>query len=104
MDEALEAKIVEIDARAKSNTYRLNELAPVVKEIKTMSEAIVEMTVEMKHVNQSVGELKNKVDAIEQEPAKKWKDSTKALFNAILGALGAAIAGGAIYVIQIAIR
>lgn len=64
-----------------------------------MSETLVEMTVEMKHTNKNVEDIKNKVECIEQEPARKWKDSTKALFNAFLGAIGTAVAGGMIYLL-----
>ena len=39
------------------------------------------------------------IDALKAEPAKRWKDSTKALFTAALGAIGAAMAGGVIYLI-----
>ena len=97
MDLEHEKRLAEVEQRAKSNTHRLDELEPIVGEIHKMSETLVEMTVEMKHTNKNVEDIKNKVECIEQEPARKWKDSTKALFNAFLGAIGTAVAGGMIY-------
>lgn len=99
MDLVHEKRLTEVEQRAKSNTHRLNELEPIVKEIHNMSETLVEMTAEMKHTNRNVEEIKEKVEVMEQEPADRWRDSTRALFNAFLGAIGTAVAGGLIYIL-----
>lgn len=67
-----------------------------------MSETLVEMTTEMKYTNRNVEEIKEKVEVMEQEPADRWKASTRALFNAFLGAIGTAVAGGLIYLLTMA--
>ena len=94
-----EKRLTETEQRSKSNSHRLDRLEPIVEEIHNMSETLVEMTVEMRHTNQNVKDIKEKVDVLEQEPAKKWKDSTKAIFNAFLGAMGTALAGGVLYLL-----
>lgn len=99
MDLEHEKRLTEVEQRAKSNTHRLNDLEPIVKEIHNMSETLVEMTAEMKHTNRNVEEIKEKVEVMEREPADRWRDSTRALFNAFLGAIGTAVAGGLIYVL-----
>ena len=99
MDLEHERRLTEVEARSKSNTKRLDEMQPLVEEIHKMSEALVEMTAEQRHTNITVGEIKEKVETLEKEPAKRWKESTKALFNAFLGAIGTAIAGGLIYLL-----
>ncbi len=99
MDLAHEKRLTEVEQRAKSNTHRLDDLEPIVKEIHNMSETLVEMTAEMKHTNRNVEEIKEKVEVMEQEPADRWKNSTRALFNAFLGAIGTAVAGGLIYIL-----
>ena len=96
-----EKRLTETEQRSKSNSHRLDKLEPIVEEIHNMSETLVEMTVEMRHTNQNVKDIKEKVDVLEQEPAKKWKDSTKAIFNAFLGAMGSALAGGVLYLLTI---
>lgn len=103
MDMEHEKRLTEVEQRAKSNTHRLDKLEPIVEEIHNMSETLVEMTAEMKHTNRNVEEIKDKVDVLEQEPAKKWKDSTRALLNAFLGAIGAAVAGGLIYLLTMTV-
>ncbi len=64
-----------------------------------MSETLVEMTAEMKHTNRNVEEIKEKVEVMEREPADRWRDSARALFNTVFGAIGTAVAGGLIYVL-----
>lgn len=101
MDLEHENRLTKVEERSKSNTHRLDKLEPIVEEIHTMSETLVEMALEMKHTNRNVEEIKDKVDCMEQEPAKKWKDSQKAFFNAFLGAVGTAVAGGVIYLLTL---
>lgn len=107
MDLEHEKRLTSVEERAKSNGHRLDRLEPVVKEIHVMSETLVNISTEMKHINRNVeetnkkvDETNKKVDEIEREPAKRWKDSTKAIFNAFLGAIGAAAAGGIIYLLS----
>lgn len=99
MDLEHEKRLTEVEQRTKSNTHRLDKLEPIVDEIHSMSETLVEMTNEMKHTNRNVEDIKEKVEVMEQEPANRWKDSTRAIFNAFLGAIGTAVAGGLIYVL-----
>ena len=99
MDLEHEKRLTEVEQRAKSNTHRLDDLEPIVKEIHNMSETLVEMNAEMKHTNRNVEEIKEKVEVMEQEPADRWRNSTRALFNAFLGAIGTAVAGGLIYIL-----
>lgn len=99
MDLEHENRLTRVEERSKSNTHRIDKLEPIVEEIHTMSETLVEMALEMKHTNKNVEDIKDKVECMEQEPAKRWRDSTKALFNAFLGALGTAVAGGLIYLL-----
>lgn len=99
MDLEHEKRLTSVEERAKSNSHRLDKLEPIIEEIHNMSAALVEMTAELKHTNQSVEEIKDKVEDIEKEPARRWKDSTKALFNTFLGAIGTAVAGGVVYLL-----
>lgn len=100
MDLEHEKRLTAVEERAKSNTHRIDRLEPIIREIHTMSETMVRLVAEIEHTNENVSEIKNKVDSLEQEPAKRWKDSTKALFNAFLGAIGTAAAGAIIFLLS----
>lgn len=94
-----ERRLTEVEQRTKSNTHRLDKLEPIVEEIHSMSETLVEMTNELKHTNRNVEEIKEKVEMMEREPANNWKDSKNAIISAFLGAVGTALAGGLIYLL-----
>lgn len=90
----LEHRLTDIENRSKSNTHRLDKLEPVVEEIHTMSNTMVELVQEVKHTNEAVGRVDNKVDRMgarvdemEKAPAKEWSNAKRTIFNTILGAV-----------------
>ena len=104
MDLEHEQRLTQVEARSKSNTHRLDKLEPIVEEIHNMSATMVEMTVEMKHTNRNLEEIKDKVETIENEPVKSIRASKTALVSAFLGAIGTAAAGGLIYLLAMSIK
>lgn len=100
MDLEHEKRLTAVEERAKSNTHRIDRLEPIIREIHTMSETMVRLVAEIEHTNENVSEIKNKVESLEEEPAKRWRDSTKAVFNAFLGAIGTAAAGAIIFLLS----
>lgn len=90
-------RVARVEERGKSNSHRLDKLEPIVEEIHTMSKTMVQLTSDTKQTRETVAEIKDHVEEMEREPAKRWQDSTKALFNAALGAIGTAIGGAIIF-------
>lgn len=97
----IEHRLTEVEARAKSNTHRLDKLEPIVEEIHTMSNTMVQLVQEVKHTNETVNNLDAKVDRMdsrvdemERAPAKEWGDTKRTVLNTVLGAIvGFLIAG-----------
>lgn len=97
----VEHRITEVEQRTKSNTHRLDKLEPIVDEIHTMSNTMVQLVQEVKHTNEAVGNLDAKVermdgrvDEMEKAPAKKWNNAKQTVLNTVLGAvIGFLIAG-----------
>ena len=104
MDEKLkldhEKRLAAVEARAKSNTRRIDNMEKVTEAVHNMSETLLVMTNEMKHTNENVKEIKEKVEAIESEPTIRMREGRKAFFNAFLGAIGAAAAAAFFYAIS----
>lgn len=92
-------RLTKVEERAKSNTHQIEELKPIVNEIHTMSNTLVQLVGEVHHTSENVMDLKDKVETLEQEPATKWKNSTKVVVNAVLGAIGGAIGAGILYLL-----
>ena len=101
MDNEHEERLTRVEERSKSNTKRLDNLEPLIKEMHDMNKNVVQMTVEMKYTNESITEIKTKVDKLEKEPADKWKYSTQRIWDSLLGSIGALLAGGIIYLLTI---
>lgn len=94
-------RLVATEERAKSNTHQIEEIKPVVQGIYRLNESMVEMVGEMKHTNENVceikddmGKLSDKVEAIEKEPATKWKDAVKLVATGLISAAVGAVAHG----------
>ena len=85
--------LTETEARSKSNTKRINELAKSYEAINKMATAMEVMANEQKHQTQDIKGLKSDVDglgqrfdALEAEPGKRWKKVADYILTALLGA------------------
>lgn len=107
MDEVdIEHRITEVEQRAKSNSHRIDKLEPIVSEIHTMSNTMVQLVQEVKHTNDTVNSLDEKVDrmdsrvdAMERAPADDAKKYKTTAITAIIGTVAGAIATGLIVLI-----
>ena len=97
----IEHRLTDVENRAKSNTHRLDKLEPIVEEIHTMSNTMVQLVQEVKHTNETVNNLDAKVDRMdsrvddmERAPAKEWSNTKRTVFNTILGAIVGFFASG----------
>ena len=93
-------RLTKVEERSKSNTHQIGELKPVVNEIHTMSKTMVELIGEVRHTNENVSELKEKVETLEQEPVKQWSSMKRTFFTAITSSIGTAVAAGILYLIS----
>lgn len=102
----IEHRITEVEQRAKSNTHRINKLEPIVEEIHTMSKTMVELVGEVKHTNENVCALDEKidrmdsrVDEMERAPAEDAKKYKSTAITAIISTVAGALASGLIFLI-----
>ena len=98
----IEHRLTDVESRSKSNTHRLDKLEPIVDEIHTMSNTMVQLVQEVKHTNETVNNLDAKVDRMDSrvddmerapaEDAKKYKSTAiTAIISTIAGAFATAI-------------
>lgn len=79
--------------------HRMKDQEEQTKTMQDLVMSVKELALNMKTMMEEQKDQGERLEKLEQEPARKWKDSTKALFNAFLGAIGAAVAGGLIYLL-----
>ncbi len=99
-----EHRLTEIEQRSRSNTHRLDKLEPIVNEIHTMSNTMVQLVQEVKHTNEAVNKLDEKVDRmdsrvdeVEKAPAKKWNKVKDTIITSVIGAIVGFLLGGLIW-------
>ena len=102
----IEHRLTDVENRAKSNTHRLDKLEPIVDEIHTMSNTMVQLVQEVKHTNETVNNLDAKVDRMdsrvddmEKAPAKDAKTYRTTAITAIISTIAGAFATGIIVMI-----
>ena len=102
----IEHRLTDVENRAKSNTHRLDKLEPIVDEIHTMSNTMVQLVQEVKHTNETVNNLDAKVDRMdsrvddmEKAPAKDVKTYKTTAITAIISTIAGAFATGIIVLI-----
>ena len=102
----IEHRLTDVESRAKSNTHRLDKLEPIVDEIHTMSNTMVQLVQEVKHTNETVNNLDAKVDRMdsrvddmEKAPAEDAKKYRTTAITAIISTVAGALATGIIMLI-----
>ena len=94
-------RLTKAEERSKSNTHRLDKLEPVINEIHTMSKTLVQLVEEMKHTNEAVASLDEKVermdsrvDTMERAPADDMRAYRRTAVTSIVSAVAGSIATG----------
>lgn len=94
-------RLTKTEERSKSNTHRLDKLEPIVNEIHTMSNTMVQLVEEVKHTNETVSSLDekveridNRVDLMERSPAEEIKTYKRTAAAAIISTIAGAFAAG----------
>lgn len=108
-EQEMAVKLAEVDARSKSNTHRLNDVEEKVDTLQRLTTAVEVMATEQRHQTETMGEIKNdvnalgkKVDAIEKKPGKRWDGMVDKLLYGLMGAVATALAGGLFYLLAVA--
>ncbi len=94
-------RLTKAEERTKSNTHRLDKLEPIVNEIHTMSNTMVQLVEEVKHTNETVSSLDEKVermdsrvDIMERSPADDMRAYRRTAVTAIISTIAGALAAG----------
>ena len=106
MENALnvEHRLTEVEQRSKSNSHRIDNLEPIVNEIHTMSNTMVQLVQEVKHTNEAVSTIDKKVDRMdsrvdemEKAPAKQASAIKEKVIGAVIGAIIAFLVAGLLW-------
>ena len=87
MDDGIQAKIAEIEARSKSNTHRINDLEEDNRALHTLATSVEVLATKQETIEANISEIKDDVKSLKAVPGSKWEALVKAVVTAIVGAL-----------------
>lgn len=87
MDNEIQAKIAEIEARSKSNTHRIDDLEADNKALHQLATSVEVLATKQEAIEANVSEIKDDVKSLKAIPGGKWEALVKAVLTAIVGAL-----------------
>ena len=84
-----------VDAENQMQNKRIDKLEETVKEIQRLTVAVERMAVSMEAMTKEIASQGQRLDAIEKEPADKWKNAVWVVVSALIAAaVGALVRGG----------
>lgn len=107
--EEMAVKLVEVDARSKSNTHRLDKMEEEFEALNKLATAMEVMANEQKHIAETIttmednlDTLKREVKTIEEKPAKRWDGMVDKVLYGLVGAIVTAMGAGLVYLLTLA--
>lgn len=93
MDDGIQAKLAEIEARSKSNTHRINDLEEDNRALHALATSVEVLATKQDTIESTVQEIKTDVKELKAVPGSKWEALVKAVLTAIVaGLVGFALA------------
>ena len=87
MDDGIQAKIAEIDARSKSNTHRIDDLEADNKALHQLATSVEVRATKQEAIEANVSEIKDDVKSLKAIPGGKWEALVKTILTALAGGL-----------------
>lgn len=87
MDLEHERRLSEVESRSKSNSHRLDKLEESTEAIHRMAVALEKVATKQDAMCTDVSKLTSKVEELEAEPGKKWRDAVKTVISCVVTAV-----------------
>ena len=87
MDDGIQAKIAEVDARSKSNTHRIDDLEADNKALHQLATSVEVLATKQEAIEANVSEIKDDVKSLKAIPGGKWEALVKTILTALAGGL-----------------
>ena len=86
--EEMAVKLVETEARSKSNTHRIDKLEQSTEAINRLATSVEVMATKQDTMNENLDKIAGKVEQIEAEPGKRWKSVVEKVTLLVVAAVG----------------
>lgn len=81
----IEHRLTEVEARAQSNTKRLNEHDEILQQDQELISAVKELAVETKYMREDLNKITSRVDKIENKDGDAWNNFRWIVITAVVG-------------------
>ena len=97
-EKSVAVKIAEHGKEIGSLKHRMGDVEQEVKVITNLAMSVERLAMSVETLAKEQSKHGEKIAHLEAEPAKKWNNMMKTIFNTIVGAIAGAFATGVIYV------
>ena len=87
MDDGIQSKIAEIEARSKSNTHRIDDLEADNKALHQLATSVEVLATKQEAIEANISEIKDDVKSLKAIPGGKWEALVKTILTALAGGL-----------------
>lgn len=87
MDDGIQAKIAEIEARSKSNTHRIDDLEEDNRALHQLATSVEVLATKQETIEANISEIKDDVKSLKAIPGGKWETLVKTILTALAGGL-----------------
>ena len=87
MEDVIQAKIAEIEARSKSNTHRIDDLEADNKALHQLATSVEVLATKQEAIEANVSEIRDDVKSLKAIPGGKWEALVKTILTALAGGL-----------------
>lgn len=85
----MEVAIAELKKEVGSAKHRLDDVEKIVDAVHGLAQQMVAQTTEIKHMNESLAEVRGDVAEMKSKPANRWEQIVSTFLGAIAGAVAA---------------
>lgn len=87
MEKEWEHRLTSVEERAKSNTFRLDEVERRQDNLEELTTTVKVLATKEENVERTVGEIKNDVKEMKDKPNKRYDKIIDVIITAIIGVL-----------------
>lgn len=91
-----ERRLIESEARGKSNTHRIDELEETSKQLGDLATSVKLMAQNIERMTTQLSEQNQRLATLEKQPAERWNAMTRTIFTTVVSTLAGGVVGALI--------
>lgn len=89
----MERRVMETEARSKSNTHRIDDLEENGKVLQKLATSVELLAQNMQVMTEEQKKQGERLDALEKEPGERWNSMKRTIFTTVTSTLAGGLVG-----------